>query len=138
MPAVLSKQLARLPLEDILSSRCQWPREMFVPIGALHGLVHQKRLTLLGMSWSSYSAAEGILEPELAHVLLELVNPLPWEVSNTLASKGCDSTSMTYWILQEEVHAFKRILNQSTAELRSICETITMGKKWMMKTRACI
>ena len=138
MPAVLSKHLARLPLEDIMSSRCQCRREMYVPVGALHGLVLHKRLTPPGLPWSSYSATEGILEPELAHVLLEFVNPLPWEVSNTLASKGHDRTSMTYWILQEEVHAFKRVLNDSTAELRGICENMSMDKKWLVKARACL
>ena len=138
MPAVLSKHLARLPFEDILSRRRQDPRILSLPVGMLHGLVLQKRMTPPGLSWSSYSAKEGILEPELAQVLLEFVNPLPWEVSNELASKGHKGTSMTYWILEEEVHAFKRVLNNATAELRGICENMSMDKKWLVRARTCL
>ena len=71
------KILPRVPLEGIFSSRRQAPRVESVPVNLLHGLVPHQRMTPPRLSWTSYSAQEGIRTPELARLLLERVDPLP-------------------------------------------------------------
>ena len=144
MPAVFSKHMERLPFEEICSSRRRSGEPMIVrlPVSVVHGVVPPKRLTPPELSWSSYSAKEGIREPELARILLKSVDPLSsvtgGDPLHTLSSAGHDRASMTYWILEEHVHAFKRVLNHSTAELRGICDNMSMDKKWLVKASACI
>ena len=125
MPAVLSKHLARMPLEDFYSARRQVSSAsrqvssvVFVPVATLRTIVPEKRITPPALSWSSYSAKEGIEDPELAQGLLQLVNPLSPEALKDLASKGHDRTSLKYWTLEEEVHALKETLNNATSDLR--------------------
>ena len=135
--------MKRLPFEDIFSSRRrQRSREVCLLVNAIRGLIPLKRITPPGLSWSSYSAKEGIREPELARILLRHVDPLSpitkGDPLHDLNSAGHDRDSMTYWILEEEVHAFKRVLNVSTAELRGICENMSMDKKWMVRGKKCL
>ena len=126
MPAVLSKCLARLSYESTYEDVGK-RHERLLPVNVFHGRATQKRCPAgPGLSWSSYSEEKGILKPRLAEYLLECVNPLASEVSTVLASAGHDRSSMTYWILEEEVHAFKRVLNSATAELRDILDSRTM------------
>ena len=87
MPAVLSKELARVPLEDFYSSRRQVSSVVSVPVAMVRTIVPEKRMTPPGLTWSSYSAKEGIREPELAQGLLDLVNPLSWEAQKKLFLK---------------------------------------------------
>jgi len=138
MPAVLSKELARFPLEDFPSSRRQAPEEMYVPTFMLQTMVPEKRMTPPGLPWPSFAAKEGVREPELAHGFLLCVNPLPRDVSEGLASKDLDPITMMYWTLEEEVHAFKRLLNNATAELRGIYENKARDKKLLVRARRCV
>ena len=135
MPAVLSKELARVPLEEFYSSRRRVSSVVSVPVDMLQGLVSQKRMTFPGLSWSSFAAKEGVREPELAQELLLCVNPLPRDVLEGLASKGHDPSTMIYWTLEEEVHAFREVLNNATADLRDIWQNAAMGEKWVRRAR---
>ena len=135
MPAVLSKHLGRIPLEDFYCNRRQFSSVESVPVDAVRTIVLEKRLTPPRLAWSSYAAKEGIREPELAQRLLDLVDPLSCEVHKTLASKGYDRTSTTYWILEEEVHAFREVLNNATSDLRDISQNAAMGEKWLRRAR---
>ena len=135
MPAVLSKELARVPLEDFYSRRRQVAEVMSVPVCMLQTTVLQKRMTPPGLSWSSFAAREGVREPQLAQHLLLCVNPLPRDVLEGLASKGHDPSTMIYWILEEEVHAFREVLNNATADLRDIWQNAAMGEKWVRRAR---
>ena len=138
MPAVLSKHLARMPLEDfysarrqVSSARRQISSVVSVPVAELRTIVPEKRITPTALSWSSYAAKEGIENLELAQALLQLVTPLPSEVLENFASKGYDPASMTFWTLEEEVHALKKILNNATSDLREIWQNAAIGeKKW--------
>ena len=87
MPAVLSKHLARVPFEDFYSSRGQVSFVVSVPVAMLQRVVLANRMTRPGLTWLSYSAKEGIREPELAQGLLDLVNPLSWEAQTILLLK---------------------------------------------------
>ena len=142
MPAVLSKHLARMPLEDFYSARRQVSSAsrqvssvVFVPVATLRTIVPEKRITPSALSWSSYAAQEGIEDPDLAQGLLQLVKPLSPEVLEKLASKGHDRTSLTYWILEEEVHALKEILNNATSDLRGIYKNAAADEKWLLRAR---
>ena len=142
MPAVISKHLERLPLEDfhsarrqVSSARRQVSSVMSVPVATLRTVVPEKRIAPPVLSWSSYSAKEGIEDPELAQGLLQLVSPLSSEALEGLASKGHDRTSLTYWILAEEVHALKETLNNATSDLREICQNAATCEKLLLRAR---
>ena len=142
MPAVLSKHLARMPLEDfysarrqVSSARRQVSSVVSVLVATLRTIVPEKRITPPALSWSSYAAKEGIEDPELAQGLVQLVNPLSSEALEDLASKGHDRTSLTYWILEEEVHALKEALNNATSDLREIYQNAAIGEKWLRRAR---
>ena len=135
MPAVLSKHLGRIPLEAFYCNRRQFSSVESVPVDAVRTIVPEKRLTPPRLAWSSYAAKEGIEDPELAQGLLQLVNPLSSEALEDLASKGHDRTSLTYWILEEEVHALKEALNNATSDLRDICQNAAMGEKLLRRAR---
>ena len=133
MPAVLSKMLERLPFEEIHASRrhrCNESEVLSVPVSMLHTEVPQKRMTTCPrFSWSCHATKEGIREPELAAQLLRLVDPLPNEVLEEMASTGFDTTTVKHWILQEEVHSFNRYLNDATAQLRRMAPNMYIKDK---------
>ena len=135
MPAVLSKQLARLPLEDFYAARRQVSSVVSVPVAALRTVVLEKRITPPALAWSSYSTNEGIEDPELAQELLALVNPLTSEALEKLVSEGHDRTSVIYWVLDEAVHALKKVLNNATSDLREIWQNAAIGEKRWRRAR---
>ena len=142
MPAVLSKHLARMPLEDfysarrqVSSARRQISSVVSVPVAALRTIVPEKRITPTALSWSSYAAKEGIENPELAQALLQLVTPLSSEVLEGLASKGYDPTSLTYWTLEEEVSGLKEALSNATSDLREISQNTPVSEKGLRRAR---
>ena len=138
----MSKHLERWPLEDfhsarrqVSSARRQVSSVMSVPVATLRTVVPEERIAPPVLSWSSYSAKEGIEDPEMAQGLLQLVSPLSSEALEGLASKGHDRTSLTYWILDEEVHALKETLNNATSDLREICQNAAIVEKWSPRAR---
>ena len=142
MPTVLSKHLARMPLEDFYSARRQVSSArrpissvVLMPVSALRTIVPEKRITPTALSWSSYAAKEGIEDPQTAQGLLQLVAPLSPEALEDFASAGHDPTSMTYWILEEEVHALKEALNNATSSLREISQNAAVGETRSLRAR---
>ena len=124
MPAVLSKPLARLPLEAIAvldRQRGKEPDVRSVPVSCLHTVVLLKRLlSPPRLSWSCHAAKKGVQEPELAAQLLRWVDPVPDQRVGRLANLGFDAIAVTNWVLEEEVHALNRHLHVATAQLRRV------------------
>ena len=133
MPAVLSKMLARLLLEEMAvldRQLCKKPVAVSVPISMVQPVVPWKCMPWPPrLSWSCYAAKERVQEPELAAQLLRLVDPVPDERVEALATTGFDAITVTHWILVEEVHAFNRHLNDATAQLRRITRNNYVANK---------
>ena len=80
------------------------------------------------LDWPSYAAKEGVQDPELAALLLSLVDPLAdmtrpdqEDRVGAFAAAGFDALTVAHWIRTEEVQAFNRHLNHAGAQLRHIC-----------------
>ena len=107
MPAILSKPLARLPLEEMVARgrrRCNASRAISVPISLVRPVVPLRCMEWPPqLDWPSYAAEVGVQDPEMAAYLFSLVDPLANttcpdhdERIGALAASGFDALTVVF------------------------------------------